>query len=209
MSQNQYRTRQQPTFGKLQGGGVAAPRQFQARRQFNSPSPAHEESHGLSYDAGYDGGQATHLELVKGKRFLSGLIDFCIVSVLGGLILTLQHGIGAGMPELLNGGLLNFYLWFGALCFIYGFAMEASPAQGTVGKLATGTVVVNEDGQAMSLSQAFGRNLGKFLTYIVPLYIGYLMVLWTKKNQSLHDKMAGTVVCSKNRMAASYAKTFA
>lgn len=208
MSQMQYRA-QQTTFGKLQGSGVAAPRQYQAPKSYNAPSAAYQQTGGHSDNAGYAGGGATQLQLVKGKRFLSGLIDFCIVSVLGGVVLTLQHGVGAGLPELLSGGLLNFYLWFGAICFIYGLSMEASPAQGTVGKLATGTIVVNEDGQPMSFAQALGRNVGKFLTYIVPLYIGYLMVLWTQKNQSLHDKMAGTVVCSKSGMTASYAETFA
>lgn len=208
MAQVQYRARQS-TFGKLQGGGVAAPRPYQAPQPYSPPSAAYGHSSGLPNSAEYGGGGTGRVKLVKGRRFLSGLIDFCIVSVLGGIILMIQYGLGGGLTELLSGGLLKFYVWFGAVCFIYGLAMEASAAQGTVGKLATGTIVVNEDGQAMSFNQALGRNLGKFLTYIVPLYIGYLMVLWTKKSQSLHDKMAGTVVCSKAAMRSSYAETFA
>lgn len=222
-----YSRVQKPVFGRAQGSGVASSRQYRGSQQrapqqrttqpYSPPAngvpqnPQYAEilGNGFSGSAGYSGGGGANLRPVKGKRFLSGLIDFCIVSCLGGIILTLQHGIGAGLPELINGGLLKFYTWFAIACFIYGFSMEASPAQGTVGKLATGTVVVNENGQRMTFGQALGRNLGKFVTYIVPLYIGYLMVLWTRKNQSLHDKMSGTIVCSKRGVSASYAETFA
>ena len=83
--------------------------------------------------------------------------------------------------------------------------MESSSVQGTVGKLATGTVVVNYDGQRMSFGQAVKRNLAKNISFIVPLYIGYLMVLFTKKNQSLHDKIADTLVYRKGEGPQSYA----
>ena len=204
MSQTHYRG-QRPAFGKLQGTGVAAPRQHNPVQPYSAPPETTQHiaqydeiiGSGFSGYANQSGGGLTNLQPVKGRRFVSGIIDLIIVSFLGGIILTLQHGIGAGIVDLLDGGLLNFYIWFGTICFIYGFGMEASPAQGTIGKLATGTVVVNEDGQRMTFAQALGRNLGKFITYVVPLYIGYLMVLWSQKNQSLHDKMAGTIVCQK------------
>jgi len=82
------------------------------------------------------------------------------------------------------------------MSLVYGIVMEAF-FQGTVGKLATGTVVVNEDGSAMSFGKVVARNFAKFISLIVPLGIAYFMVLWTKNNQTLHDMIAGTFVYPK------------
>ena len=213
MSQLSYK-KQQPSFGKLQGS-IPAPRQRShsgaqsvAAHAFQQhPQYAEIVGNGDTANTAYN--DTSFARPVKGLRFLSGIIDFCIVSCIGGLILTVMFGVGAGIEDMLNGGIVKYYTWFAIACFIYGASMEASPLQGTVGKLVTGTVVVDEGGETMSFGQVVGRNLGKILTYVVPFGIGYFMVLFTRKNQSLHDKMAGTVVYRKGQVPQSYSQTFA
>ncbi len=210
----QQYTAQAPVFGKRQGG-MAPPRQYQTTQpnvQPNvqaaipvqqNPNYADIVGNGFTGNAGYDGnsagyGSTINARPVKGLRFASGLIDFCISSVIGAVIMIVQHGPGTSFLDLLqNGGILKYYLWFGICCFIYGLSME-SAFQGTLGKLATGTVIVDKDGQRMSIGQAIGRNLGKCVSFFSPFGIAYFMVLFTKENQSLHDKMAGTLVYRKS-----------
>jgi len=205
MSQT-YNRMQPRAFGKLQGTGVAMPRQYQAPQAY-SPTQAptqHNFQHSNTAQPSY--GDTSSARPVKGLRFLSGIIDYFIVCVVfGGFV-----GVFQGFTlETLNGpALIKLYGTMAIVSFLYGLLME-SHYQGTVGKLATGTVIVNKDGSPMSFGQAIGRNLGKFVSMIVPLYIPYLMVLWTKDNQSLHDKMAGTVVYRKDEIPQSYAETFA
>ena len=210
----QQYTAQAPVFGKRQGG-MARPRQYQTAQPYaqtrvqaaipvqQNPNYADIVGNGFTGNAEYDVnsagyGSTINARPVKGLRFASGLIDFCISSLIGGVIMVVQHGPGVSFLHLLqNGGIINYYLWFGICCFIYGLTME-SAFQGTVGKLATGTVVVSKDGQRMSFGQAAGRNLGKCVSFFSPAGIAYFMVLFTKENQSLHDKMAGTLVYRKS-----------
>jgi uncharacterized RDD family membrane protein YckC len=74
--------------------------------------------------------------------------------------------------------------------------MESSKYQGTLGKLMLGLKVTDEEGNRIGFWTAFGRLLSKtFLSGI--LFIGYIMVAFTKKKQGLHDLIVSTVVIKK------------
>lgn len=75
----------------------------------------------------------------------------------------------------------------------YTVLMQSSKTQGTLGKMAVGIKVGDENGNRISVLNALGRYLASFLSAIV-LCIGYLMVIWDDKKQGLHDKLAGTYV---------------
>jgi uncharacterized RDD family membrane protein YckC len=63
----------------------------------------------------------------------------------------------------------------------------------TPGKAFLGLKVVRRDGAKVS----FGRALLRFLAYwisAIPLFLGFLWVLWDPNRQGLHDKIAGTQV---------------
>ncbi len=62
----------------------------------------------------------------------------------------------------------------------------------TIGKKACGIRVVDLTLHPCSMGQAFGRTFAEFLSTII-LLIGYLMVAFDGRKQSLHDKMAGTL----------------
>jgi len=77
--------------------------------------------------------------------------------------------------------------------WLYSAILESGENQATFGKKALGLKVVNADGQRISFGQATGRHFGKYVSAII-LLIGYFMMLWDDKKQTLHDKMAGTFV---------------
>lgn len=78
----------------------------------------------------------------------------------------------------------------------YAAALESGPHQATFGKRAMNIKVTNTEGGRISFAQATGRHFGKIISGLI-LCIGYLMMLWDDKKQTLHDKMAGTLVVAK------------
>jgi uncharacterized RDD family membrane protein YckC len=80
-----------------------------------------------------------------------------------------------------------------AVAWLYAALQESGGNQATIGKKMLGLKVVNTDGQPITFGQATGRHFGKFVSAII-LLIGYLMMIWDEKKQTLHDKMAGTLV---------------
>lgn len=81
--------------------------------------------------------------------------------------------------------------------WIYFAAMESSAHQGTLGKMALGLFVTDLHGQRISFGRATGRFFAKFITGLVPFFIGYIMAGFTEKRQALHDMIAGCLVFKK------------
>ncbi|MCW5737248.1 MAG: RDD family protein [Enhydrobacter sp.] len=77
--------------------------------------------------------------------------------------------------------------------WLYFALMESSARGATVGKMAVGLRVVDENGQRISFARATGRFFAKFISALI-LLIGYLMVAFTDRKRGLHDIMAGTLV---------------
>jgi MFS family permease len=63
----------------------------------------------------------------------------------------------------------------------------------TAGRLL-GTRVTNLDGSRLTFTRATARHFAMYLSAITPFYVGYFMVFWTKKRQTLHDYVASTLV---------------
>ena len=80
--------------------------------------------------------------------------------------------------------------------WLYSALQESSPNMATLGKKALGLKVTDLHGRRVSFGQASGRHFGKYISMMI-LLIGYFMMLWDDKNQTLHDKMAGTLVISE------------
>lgn len=95
---------------------------------------------------------------------------------------------------------------------LYFIIMESTAKQATFGKMAVGIVVGKEYGERISLLNAFGRYIAKdffILLLSFPLLsnmsmlfyflyaAGFLLAIWDKQKQALHDKMAGTYVFLK------------
>ena len=66
--------------------------------------------------------------------------------------------------------------------------------QATPGKMATNLRLVDAlTGDTLSKGQAIGRYFATFLS-LIPFGLGYLWIAFDRRNQSWHDKLAGTVV---------------
>ncbi|MBX2941001.1 MAG: RDD family protein [Cyclobacteriaceae bacterium] len=82
------------------------------------------------------------------------------------------------------------------LVVLYFTLMESSKYQATVGKLALGLIVTDENGNKIDMVKALIRNLSKIISSMI-LMIGYIMVGFTEKKQGLHDIIAKTLVVKK------------
>jgi uncharacterized RDD family membrane protein YckC len=77
--------------------------------------------------------------------------------------------------------------------FIYSCTMEASSRQGTLGKFWLGLKVCDEEGLPLSFGRAVARNAAKLLS-LLTLGLGYFIGFFDKRQQCLHDRLAGTLV---------------
>ena len=144
-------------------------------------------------------------------RFVAVLIDGVIIWIPLTILFALT-GIGAalsgaisthgGDPSEILGALFGmaFLAMLGLFVvarWLYFAAMESSSWQATVGKKVLGLYVTDMAGQRTSFARATGRNLGKFVTDLIPLAIGYILAGFTEKKQALHDMIAGCLVLRK------------
>lgn len=77
--------------------------------------------------------------------------------------------------------------------WFYYALMQSSSRQATLGQLALGLRVTDVEGRRISFARASGRHFARVLTSLT-LGIGYIMVLFTARKQTLHDLVAGTLV---------------
>jgi len=75
----------------------------------------------------------------------------------------------------------------------YFAVMESSGFQATLGKMAVGIKVGDQNGDPIGVLNAVGRYFAKLISALL-LCIGFMMVGWDEKNQGIHDKLANTYV---------------
>ncbi len=83
------------------------------------------------------------------------------------------------------------------VAWLYWSLLECSRFQATLGKMALGIIVTDEYGRRISFGRATGREFSKTISAF--FFIGFIMAAFTKTNQALHDKIAGTLVLLKNK----------
>jgi len=92
---------------------------------------------------------------------------------------------------------IKWGLMHGIIRAIYSISMENWKGA-TVGKLVLGLVVANNDGGKASLGSIILRNtFGRFVTNLIPFYIGYFLALSNEKRKCVHDMIAGSTVRKK------------
>lgn len=79
------------------------------------------------------------------------------------------------------------------LGILYEPYLLSSKHQATLGMMAMNLKIVNTDMQPISFGRAFARYLCQILTSIT-CGIGYLMIVFTKKKQALHDMITETLI---------------
>lgn len=122
--------------------------------------------------------------MIDGAVIIGGYLLFAAI-----LRLTLFTGPLLALP------MVGLWYFSGLISFawLYFALQESSKWQATVGKRALGIKVVGLDGKRISFGRATVRHFSKMLSRMI-LMIGFLMVIWTKKKQGLHDMIASTLV---------------
>lgn len=149
-------------------------------------------------------------------RFVAYLIDGAIMGVIFGAIIAIAFAtLGAGFfrglarpnvydrpinplfPAAFLGVLFVLVPIITVITWLYFAGMESSERQGTLGKMALGLFVTDMHGKRISFARATGRFFAKFITGLIPFFIGYIMAGFTEKKQALHDMIASCLVLKK------------
>lgn len=123
----------------------------------------------------------------------ASVIDFFVLLipfiVIGALT---NHSSGGRFHVNYAGGFLVDLIWV-----LYTGFMLGSGGQ-TVGNKAVHTRVVDgRTGQQVAMGRAFGRQVAQAVllqVFVIPWILDCLWPLWDRENQTLHDKIASTVV---------------
>lgn len=155
-----------------------------------------------------------------GIRFLAYWVDFLILFPLG---LMVQEMVGnspfaifqaqslsdiqkiQGSANSLLGIVISIPL---AVAFFLIFWVNYDGA--TPGKKLLGIKIVKDNGEKLTYSTAFIRYIGFMISAATMFFfgIGYLWIIWDKKKQALHDKIAGTVVVKTDRQPRTVLAVF-
>jgi uncharacterized RDD family membrane protein YckC len=142
------------------------------------------------------------------RRFAAAFLDSLLLGFLSSFILGGLMGVSGVFT---NPGLFSdpsqlaqlismmgsYYFITLVLQWLYFAVLECSSNQATLGKMALGLIVVSDkDKGRPGFGQTTGRYFGKILSSMI-LGIGYLMMLWSPKNQTLHDQISGCIVVKK------------
>ncbi len=133
------------------------------------------------------------------KRFAAGFIDYFITFILSAIvggIIGLIYGASAGTAAIEEIAMFLGSLAGFLVTWIYHAAFESSPKQATPGKMALGIKVTDLEGRPVGFGKATGRYFGKIISILI-LFIGFIMIAFSRKKQGLHDMMAGCLVVNK------------
>ena len=131
-------------------------------------------------------------------RLAAFVIDYFVMSVPGGVIGFIFGFTGAiaadgqGQPPEPGFGVLAIL----TLVWWLYFALMETRLGGTLGKLAVGLRVVDENGMYLTFGRATGRFFSRLLSSCF-LAIGYIMAGFHDQKRALHDLIAGTYVVRK------------
>lgn len=132
------------------------------------------------------------------ERTIALSIDLGLLSVVIYLLLSLDVPIIRTLKrDTLLYAIPSLSFVFAMIGWIY-FAFAEYIFQGSIGKRFMKLKIVNDIGNNASFEQLTGRYFVKIFS-ILAFGIGCLMMLKSRKGQTLHDRFAKTMVKSKNR----------
>lgn len=109
-------------------------------------------------------------------RFAAAFIDGIIIGIGPGMLI---KGAGGNVVSFIVG--LGYSVWM------------LSTYQQTIGMMVLKIKISKENGAKLTYQDAVLRYFASFLSGAV-LLIGYLWMIWDKKKQTWHDKIAKTIV---------------
>jgi uncharacterized RDD family membrane protein YckC/Tfp pilus assembly major pilin PilA len=124
------------------------------------------------------------------KRAVAYVIDYFIAMFLVGVSIAVVAGTNHGKTSPLT----SLLAWLAVS--LYYVLFESSSMQATPGKRAMDLKVTDLHGERIGFGRALGRMLGHILSFMT-LSVGFAMAVFTDRRQTLHDKLAGTLVVSR------------
>jgi uncharacterized RDD family membrane protein YckC len=131
-------------------------------------------------------------------RFVATLIDSILLGLISGVLsFALSFSLAEGANEIIS--LLANII---GLVISIGYYVVYQQKNGqTIGKKVMNIKVVDYNGKTPTMFSFFLREIiGKTISGLI-LFIGYFMVIWDKRKQALHDKIAGTFVVYADQAA--------
>lgn len=126
------------------------------------------------------------------RRFLATSVDGLILGLIGiGISLSLGSNPFANEAKT-NLEVIDRVLTF-VVSVVYSILFWVNYDGATPGKKLLAIKVVTSDGKPVNYATSLVRYFGYILS-LLPLALGYLWVIWDKKKQGWHDKIANTVV---------------
>ncbi len=124
----------------------------------------------------------------------------CLILLLAGMLATglslpaYHRGRGGGLfGSMLDGPFLAFYYAVTVFVDMVYFTWFHGAAGQTPGKMLLKLRVVQPTGDPISFGTAFLRWVGYIISSAV-VFVGFIWVVFDRRKQSWHDKIAGTVV---------------
>lgn len=124
---------------------------------------------------------------------LVGVVNFAVQMLLGLALAPIAENDAGEILFFLVYVLFSMGVPFGYTVFFLGHPEH----QATLGMKAAKIRIIAEDGGDCTYKRAFGRTMAAIISGLI-LYIGYLMCLWDERKQTLHDKMAKTLVIKQH-----------
>ncbi|MFA4877267.1 MAG: RDD family protein [Methanoregula sp.] len=148
-----------------------------------------------------------------GRRLIAFIVDIILIILIGSIVITffslvngLKYGyyMATGIPysSLTEAGTLDAALGplvaaIGMLVIVipwlYFAGFESSRSQATPGKVLMRLIVTDLAGNKPTFARTTLRFFFKYISALI-IFIGFIMIAFTKKRQGLHDKIAGCLV---------------
>ncbi len=130
--------------------------------------------------------------------FAVGMVTWIVQMVVMAMFFGVSAGAMAGdSAALMAGGMMGILVGMIivpiALNAVYFAAFHASSKQATLGKMAVGIKVTDDDGQRISFARGIGRYFATILSSLI-LCVGYIMAGFTERKRALHDMVCNTLV---------------
>ena len=114
------------------------------------------------------------------------------IAVAVGVAAGVAVAVAVGVAVAIAMGIGVVLYWLVEWLYFAGF--ESSSWQATPGKRVLNLVVTDLSGTRISFARATGRYFGKWVTGLIPVFIGYILAGITERKQALHDMIASTLV---------------
>ncbi|SOD18758.1 RDD family protein [Pedobacter xixiisoli] len=126
------------------------------------------------------------------QRLMAWAIDYFIITVIYAVITAVAILFVEEKETILSIVVVAAFL-IPFTKFLYTVIGDASKTQGTIGKKLMDIKVTDEYGGKLTFGTSFIRNASKLISNIA-FGFGYLYMFLNKKQQCLHDAIAGTLV---------------